>query len=454
MFLRDTTAFSGCHSPPSPPSSFVPSMNHCRITPPSPYLVSPALPNTSYASSVLTPLNPPLGPESQAHVSPHPITPENPPPPQSKRPTRRNRGPNHIRRPRNPFMIYRTEFYRTKKSSLNFEKDHRHISRIIAFCWNSLSPAEKKPWYDKATAEKAEHAKLYPNYQYTPLGRTEPVRRRKVKRNGKSDIERCQKVARLLGQGKEGKDIVDAIGQYEDRAEHDAPFDSQEATVDAFAVRELTHSSRSQKSKPVIFRSPLLPICSLPASKLAKTYPDWQNSTPPLLSSPASSDSNHSDSSAFDLPLPEAYVLGYPYDVSYSPIFGVPVGDLTSPIPPSAMQMPYEYLNPCTPQLNNGMGTPSSADMSFLTTPTFLHADTIACSSGFSDPFPSNMYTGDTSLLDFASASHRAQDFTPTIPGDFLIPGMDTISYLCYPSPTTTNVDFINDQFMGYTVPP
>ncbi|KAI0809277.1 high mobility group box domain-containing protein, partial [Irpex lacteus] len=84
-----------------------------------------------------------------------------------------------IRRPRNPFIIFRTEYYRTKKSSLTFEKDHRHISRIIGFCWRNLSPAEKKPWYDKAAAEKKEHARLYPDYQYIPLTRNEPVRRRK-----------------------------------------------------------------------------------------------------------------------------------------------------------------------------------------------------------------------------------------------------------------------------------
>jgi hypothetical protein len=166
---------------------------------------------------------------------------------------RRNR-PNHIPRPRNPFMIYRTEFYRSKKSSLGFEKDHRHISRIIAYCWNTLSDAEKQPWHDKAAAEKAAHAQKYPKYQYMPLQRTEPIKKRKVKRSGEIDIKRCQAVASLIQQGKEGKELVSAISQLD----HQALSKTKESVVPMTASFSVPYALPSHVEAS-IFRNPLIP---------------------------------------------------------------------------------------------------------------------------------------------------------------------------------------------------
>ncbi|KAH7930599.1 HMG-box, partial [Leucogyrophana mollusca] len=80
----------------------------------------------------------------------------------------RNRSPNHVPRPRNAFMLFRSAFAAAQKITTNIEHDSRHITRIIAHCWNRLSESEKQVWRDKAAAEKALHALRYPNYRFTP----------------------------------------------------------------------------------------------------------------------------------------------------------------------------------------------------------------------------------------------------------------------------------------------
>jgi hypothetical protein len=130
--------------------------------------------------------------------------------------TKRSRSPNRIRRPRNAFMIFRSEFYAEQKIIGRIEHDHRHISRIVAHCWNSLSPSEKKVWQEKALEEKAEHALKYPDYRFKPLARTRKVVKRKVKRNSAAELDRCRKVAELLLEGKQGQELEVAIKSIDD----------------------------------------------------------------------------------------------------------------------------------------------------------------------------------------------------------------------------------------------
>ncbi|KAJ6627013.1 high mobility group box domain-containing protein, partial [Mycena sp. CBHHK59/15] len=73
-----------------------------------------------------------------------------------------------IPRPRNAFMLFRSDFWAKQKITKTVEADHRHISRIIGHCWSELSEEEKFEWRVKADIEKLEHAKMYPNYRFTP----------------------------------------------------------------------------------------------------------------------------------------------------------------------------------------------------------------------------------------------------------------------------------------------
>ncbi len=130
--------------------------------------------------------------------------------------TSRSRSRNHIPRPRNAFMIFRSEFCAGEKISRSVERDHRHISRIIGYYWNKLPESEKDVWRRKAEQEKSEHLRKYPGYRFTPTVRSKRPIKRNVKRNGEDDLLRCQILADFLMLGKEGKELEDAAKSLEE----------------------------------------------------------------------------------------------------------------------------------------------------------------------------------------------------------------------------------------------
>ncbi|KAJ3713527.1 high mobility group box domain-containing protein, partial [Lentinula raphanica] len=83
-----------------------------------------------------------------------------------------------IPRPRNAFMIFRSEYHQAKITT-DVERDHRHISRIVGHLWNTMSDEDKAPYRLAAEKEKAEHQRKYPGYRFCPGTRTsKPVKRK------------------------------------------------------------------------------------------------------------------------------------------------------------------------------------------------------------------------------------------------------------------------------------
>jgi hypothetical protein len=58
-----------------------------------------------------------------------------------------------------------------------------------------------------------EHALKYPGYRYRPKPASQLRKKRNVKRNGPSDVKRCEHIADLLLSGKIGDDLVEAVGR-------------------------------------------------------------------------------------------------------------------------------------------------------------------------------------------------------------------------------------------------
>ncbi|KAJ7139533.1 hypothetical protein C8R44DRAFT_727576 [Mycena epipterygia] len=174
-------------------------------------------------------------PESALSVDSPPSTPpayvEVAPTRPQKSAGRRGRPANHVPRPRNAFMIFRSEFWAKQKISKNVEVDHRHISRIVGILWNELPDAEKNDFRVKAELEKLEHQRLYPNYRFTPTVRAQKPLKRKVQRNGEKDLTRCREVAGLLLAGKQGDELEQAVMNLDKEAESDAQ------TVPAYSGR-------------------------------------------------------------------------------------------------------------------------------------------------------------------------------------------------------------------------
>jgi hypothetical protein len=127
-----------------------------------------------------------------------------------KSPSRLRSG-NRVPRPRNAFMIFRSEFWAGEKISRSVEHDHRHISRIIGHCWNQLPDLEKDKWREKAEQEKLDHIMKYPGYRFSPNARTKKAVKRKVKRNNEEELLRCKQVAELLLAGKQGVELDSAV---------------------------------------------------------------------------------------------------------------------------------------------------------------------------------------------------------------------------------------------------
>ncbi|KAI0078481.1 HMG-box, partial [Panus rudis PR-1116 ss-1] len=77
--------------------------------------------------------------------------------------------PDHIPRPPNAFMIFRSQYWQLEKLKSSAERDHREISRMAGIMWKAMSPAERAPFKQKADEVKRRHMLLYPDYKYSPV---------------------------------------------------------------------------------------------------------------------------------------------------------------------------------------------------------------------------------------------------------------------------------------------
>ncbi|KAF8826017.1 hypothetical protein HHX47_DHR6000786 [Lentinula edodes] len=74
----------------------------------------------------------------------------------------------HIPRPANAFMLFRSDFLKQRHKPGSLEINHCSLSKTIGTRWKLLTDEEKAVWYSKATIEKAKHQEMYPEYRYRP----------------------------------------------------------------------------------------------------------------------------------------------------------------------------------------------------------------------------------------------------------------------------------------------
>lgn len=75
----------------------------------------------------------------------------------------------HIPRPPNAFMLYRSDFLKKRTIPEEVEKRQQNLSRIAGQCWKMLSAEERAIWNDKAAAVAAAHHAKYPDYKFRPI---------------------------------------------------------------------------------------------------------------------------------------------------------------------------------------------------------------------------------------------------------------------------------------------
>lgn len=124
---------------------------------------------------------------------------------------------NHIPRPPNAFILFRSSFIKNQHVSSDVETNHSTLSKIIGLTWQNLPPEERQIWHAKAKIALEEHKRKFPQYAFRPLhtkgkGAAE---KRKVREVGPKDVKRCEKIAELLVEGKKGAELDAAIAEFD-----------------------------------------------------------------------------------------------------------------------------------------------------------------------------------------------------------------------------------------------
>jgi len=123
----------------------------------------------------------------------------------------------HIPRPPNAFILFRSSFIKCRHVSTEVETNHSTLSKIIGLTWQNMPHEERQFWHSKAKIAQQEHKRKFPDYAFRPShvkakGTTE---KRKVREVGPKDMTRCAKIAQLLVEGKKGAELQVAIEEFD-----------------------------------------------------------------------------------------------------------------------------------------------------------------------------------------------------------------------------------------------
>lgn len=175
----------------------------------------------------------------------------------SRRPTHSKKKPgNHIPRPPNAFILFRSSFIKSQHVSTEVETNHSTLSKIIGLTWQNLSEKERQVWHNKAKAALEEHKRRFPQYAFKPSQSKKggTVEKRKVREVEPKDMKRCAKIAELLAAGLKGQELEAAMVEFD---KHHVPevVTRFEAPITATAYRRSssapipdTENSKSNQS--------------------------------------------------------------------------------------------------------------------------------------------------------------------------------------------------------------
>ncbi|KAI1785962.1 hypothetical protein LXA43DRAFT_1065447 [Ganoderma leucocontextum] len=211
---------------------------------------------------------------------------------------------NHIPRPPNAFILFRSSFIKNQHVSSEVETNHSTLSKIIGLTWQNLPHEERQVWHAKAKSALEEHKRKFPQYAFRPLhtkGKT-PTEKRKVREVEPKDLKRCEKIAQLLIEGKKGAALDVAIQEFDKhhvpevvtrfeapitarhyRRSSSAPApDTEHTNLPFLKQEEQAPSPSTSKPKPLKVRSsssqPDAP-CSSPAYECPTPYPPSEADT-------------------------------------------------------------------------------------------------------------------------------------------------------------------------------
>jgi len=110
--------------------------------------------------------------------------------PRSSTHTRRGRDKEHVARPPNGFMVYRSYVWYTKQLENKDETNLSCVSRLAGRSWRILSEQARSPFKQVADIAKREHAERNPDYKYAPSSRSQKSQRKPASRaKGKARVK-------------------------------------------------------------------------------------------------------------------------------------------------------------------------------------------------------------------------------------------------------------------------
>jgi hypothetical protein len=94
----------------------------------------------------------------------------------------RARDKEHVARPPNAFMVYRSYVWYTKQLEDNDEKNLSCVSRLAGRSWQIMSEQARHPFRQVADIAKREHAARNPDYKYAPSSRSQTSGKKPARR--------------------------------------------------------------------------------------------------------------------------------------------------------------------------------------------------------------------------------------------------------------------------------
>ena len=159
---------------------------------------------------------------------------------------------NHIPRPPNAFILFRSSFIKSQHVSTSVETNHSTLSTIIGLTWSNMPEEQRQVWHRKAKEALAEHKRKFPKYVFRPVQAKAPfaaAEQRKVREVQPKDTKRCAKIAELLVEGKIGNELDVAVQEF-DKTHVPQVVTRFEPPITARSFRPSSPIARAETSSP------------------------------------------------------------------------------------------------------------------------------------------------------------------------------------------------------------
>jgi hypothetical protein len=101
----------------------------------------------------------------------------------------RVRDKEHVARPPNAFMVYRSYVWYTKQLEDNDEKNLSCVSQLAGRSWQVMSDQARYPFRQVADIAKREHAARNPDYKYAPSSRSQTSQKNPARRASRAKVK-------------------------------------------------------------------------------------------------------------------------------------------------------------------------------------------------------------------------------------------------------------------------